>query len=64
MLPTPQFDYLVGKTVEEAAKQEPAYTIRVIKRDGEPTVVTRDMNLFRINVEIENGIISKVVGFG
>jgi hypothetical protein len=64
MTPTSQFDHLIGKTRDEAVQLEPAYTIRVVKVDGEPTVVTRDIQLFRINVEVEYGFICKVVGLG
>jgi hypothetical protein len=56
---------LVGYTVEEARfLLLPAKTIRVIRKDGEPCICTQDVKPNRVNVEVENGKISKVVGVG
>ena len=53
---------LVGKTIEEAKKLSPS--IRVIKQDGEARLHTQDFKPTRVNVEVEKGIVTKVVSFG
>lgn len=40
------------------------YKIRVVRSDGQYRVVTRDYRRDRVNVEIENGIITKVISIG
>lgn len=53
---------LVGKTLEEAKKLNPK--IRVIKQDGKSFMVTQDFQPTRVNVEVEAGVVTKVVSFG
>lgn len=54
--------YLIGKDLLYARSLVQIYgkSIRVTKRDGRTTIITEDINPNRINVEIENGIITKV----
>jgi len=56
------FEYLKGKTYKEAQEicKEAKFTLRVVKEDGNYKIVTRDYRLDRINLELENNIITKV----
>lgn len=40
------------------------FTLRVVKKDGQPCIITCDYRLDRINVEIQDGIIVTVSGIG
>ena len=40
------------------------YTLRVVRLDGEDLAVTMDFVEWRVNVAIENGIVTDVVSFG
>ena len=53
---------LVGKTLEEAKKLNS--NLRVLKQDGEARLHTQDFKPTRVNVEVEKGIVTKVVSFG
>ncbi len=57
------FDKLLGKTISEALDLTPL-KIRVVKTDGKPNVIIRDRRLDRLNVEIENNLITKVISIG
>lgn len=60
-----EFGHLVGIPLEKGNDNiDPSFSIRVTKIDGQPCVVTHDFRLDRINVEIENGIITNVTGLG
>jgi len=56
------FEYLKRKTYKEAQEicKEAKFTLRVVKEDGNYKIVTRDYRLDRINLELENNIITKV----
>lgn len=57
-------DHLIGKDLLYARSLVQIYgkSIRVTKRDGRTTIITEDINPNRINVEIENATITKVIG--
>ncbi len=57
---------LVGKTLEEASAlaAENGFTIRPTRIDGESLFGTCDMNRSRINVEVENNVITIVGRIG
>lgn len=56
---------LIGKTITEAEESDASWmSIRPIMIDGEHMIVTQDWNLGRVNVEIENGVITKVNSVG
>jgi hypothetical protein len=40
------------------------YTMRVTKKDGNHTIVTRDFRTDRINVELEDGLVSAIKSIG
>ncbi len=52
---------LIGKTEKEGIEiaKSHGYTVRLIKKDGESFVVTMDFRFDRINIEVENDIITK-----
>lgn len=52
----------VGKTEKEVtdAVIEGGGTARVVRRDGEPYIVTMDLRANRANLTIENGIVTKI----
>lgn len=54
---------LIGLTVEEAKKIVP-YEIRVTKENGKSYMVTMDFKTNRVNVEINNDLITEVTGIG
>lgn len=58
------FNFILGKSIEDALKLVPEYTIRITYKDGYPMVVTRDIKQNRINVRTENGIIVKIDNIG
>ena len=60
---TENFDYLIGKSVK-GLKKPKGYTVRVVKEDGVWYMVTMDFRTDRINVIVENGIITEIDGIG
>ena len=52
---------MVGRTIGEAKNIYPF--VRVAKQDGVPLFLTMDMNPNRINVETEEGKITKISGY-
>ena len=56
----------VGKTLVEArvAAKETGWFIALSKQDGQSYVGTTDVNPARVKVEVENGIVTAVVGNG
>lgn len=65
----PTYSSLVGKTVKEAMAvvgeiDSRIKTIRVVRKDGKPCMVTADARSNRLNVEETNDRISKVRGIG
>jgi hypothetical protein len=52
---------LIGKTLDQANEMAgfSGFSIRVVKENGTPYMVTCDLQFTRINVEIENGIVIK-----
>jgi len=63
---TKNYNMFIGQPLEilkeELKKDEK--TLRITKMDGRYTVCSRDVNVNRLNVEIENNIVSAIVGFG
>lgn len=58
-------DAFVGLTINEAEKILGEFNITRIRSviiDGKPMIVTRDYDPNRANVELTNGIITKVIG--
>lgn len=55
---------LKGLTMIEAQKHLPNFTIRCVTEDGKHLLVTQDLHFDRINVELRNGVIQKVIGLG
>lgn len=53
---------LIGMDTEEAqaATEEAGYTYRVVSIDGEPQAVTLDYRLDRINVALEDDVVTEV----
>lgn len=60
------FNSLLGMTIIEAvnALKIINFTIRSIKVNGEDNIVTDDIKVNRVNVEINNGLITKVCSVG
>jgi hypothetical protein len=54
---------LVGKTVEEI-ENITGSIIRITKLDGNDMVITDDFLTNRLNVEVENGIVTNITGLG
>jgi hypothetical protein len=60
------FEEYIGLTLielEDLLKQEGA-RVRVVSRDGVPCVVTRDYRLDRLNINLKNGVVDSVNGWG
>lgn len=59
---------LIGKSVENArnllSEIESEYYLRIVKEDGVIYMVTCDVVTTRINVHVENGIITEFDGLG
>lgn len=57
---------LINKSIAEARDyaEKIGMTIRVSKENGETLMGTCDYNTLRINVEIKNGIIIKILSIG
>ena len=54
--------HLIGMPEDNAIEQivNAGYTCRIVNRDGNYFIVTRDYRLDRINLTITNGIITKI----
>lgn len=52
---------VIGKTLDQANHLAgfSGFTIRVVRENGESYMITADLKLTRINVEIENGLVIK-----
>lgn len=61
-----QFDKYVGKTEKQAANmaEKEGMVIRVTNRDGESLMGTCDYRTDRINVSVEDGVITGISGLG
>ena len=57
---------LIGLDVNDAKEflAVDDWVLRVVKRDGQVSVVTRDYRTDRVNVEVEAGVIVKVKSIG
>lgn len=57
---------LLGKTLStaEAVALKRGFTIRVLKKDGKAIITTCDICSDRMNVAIENGIVTKLISWG
>ncbi len=53
-------EYLIGKSIEEARLVcvESNRDFRVVREDSTQYIITMDLRLNRINVEVDNGIIT------
>jgi nucleoside-triphosphatase THEP1 len=56
----------IGNTVEEVSEEakRTGWSIRVMKQDGKDCVGTCDYNPGRLNVAVDNGKITEILGFG
>lgn len=56
------FDFLIGKSIEEATEyiKDTPYNIAVIKVDGVEQAIDEKINYYRIQVIVENGVITAV----
>lgn len=55
-------DILVGMTIEQA--QSALYNVRAVKIDGVSQTITLSSDIWRANVEVVNGKISKFCSWG
>lgn len=56
---------LPGNTVDTAERVFGLdFTFRIVRIDGKPTVCTRDIKPNRVNVEVEDQVISRVDSIG
>jgi hypothetical protein len=57
---------VVGLSVEEAetAAEEAGFTVRIARQDGEDLALTMDFIPNRVNVEVEDGVVTGVVSVG
>lgn len=55
---------LIGTPIDGAPKPDGIRIIRVRKLDGKPQIGTSDYRTDRLNVEVENGKITKIRGVG
>lgn len=63
MLTDRDFNYIIGKSVDNAKTElPPKYSICVIEEDGQTFYKTMDFNPFRINVIVRNGKIYRIDG--
>lgn len=60
--PTDVVGFLVADARDLLARQ--GYRMRVTRIDGEPAVVTCDYRGDRVNVAVENGVVTEVRGYG
>jgi hypothetical protein len=61
---TEQFaDSLIGQSEQDAvaASEAQGFAVRIAQRDGESFVLRADMEFSRVNLVIENGIVSEVL---
>jgi hypothetical protein len=63
--PIPEAE-LVGKTQKfaESVCRVAGWSMRVVKVNGRPCVVTRDYRTDRVNVEVEFGVVVRITGLG
>lgn len=59
-----QFEKVIGKPISVAMKEFPKYIFRVKKEDGFSRIVTMELRSNRVNVEVTNKLITKIVGIG
>ncbi len=60
-----EFEYLIGKDFDKSkSKLENPYILHPSTIDGRPIFKTYDFNFYRINVEVDNGKITKLVNIG
>ncbi len=53
-----------GKTIDEATQyaQEGGYTVRITEENGQPKMLTMDVNPNRINFRVKNGYVIEAYG--
>jgi hypothetical protein len=61
-----EFNSYIGKPLEvlTGAAREAGKIVRVVFKDGKPLIVTSDHNVNRLNVSINNNIVTGINGFG
>jgi hypothetical protein len=62
----PEVNAILGKSTNEAGKmlEQHGYTLRVVNNNGTPLMSTTDFNDKRVNVFVENGIVSDIKDIG
>ena len=58
------FSNVIGKTIFEAEQLHDCFDFRIVAVDGKSRIITMDYRLDRVNVEVEDGKITKVQGIG
>lgn len=61
-----QFEPYVGKPIEVLlqACRDAGKTVRITVLDGKAVVITRDVNVNRLNISVSNNIVTAIGGFG
>lgn len=59
-----KFSELIGKTLEEAQAMVGQRTLQVVERDGKQLAIHRNHNSMRINLVVENDLITEIRGMG
>lgn len=59
-----EFKDIFGKSLQEAGALHETFIFREILVNGQPTVVTRDYRIDRVNVATINGLITEIKGIG
>jgi hypothetical protein len=57
------FDFLIGHTIEKARELLKAYNnfrLRIVKQDGVSRVITMGYCIDRLNINVEEGIVSEI----
>jgi hypothetical protein len=56
------YEFLIGKTLEEAASyaKENGLKLRISASNGTPLLLTCDLNPGRLNIEVEEGLVRSV----
>ena len=61
-----EYEPYVGQPLEVLTKalQREQKTIRIVKLNGATCIVTNDVQVNRLNIVVNNNIVSAVLGFG
>ena len=60
------FEKIIGMKFTEAAKaiQQEGFKVRITKQDGKNLIVTMDFDVNRINVAVDDDVVTKILGRG